>query len=306
MLKLSRLLNTAMAPCNFLKMTTRAVRSRKAAVEINCPGLDIDAFGRRLGLQLLLKGRSQGIEYLLHPVTHVRYFEYSFVSDCLPNLMHSCLDVSSPRLFSLYTAKCRNTNISMINPDPDDVMQTEFMLNALNIQGIDVKREGVSILENPEMTGKFDAVWSISVIEHIDGCQSDSDAVRLMYNALKKNGRLILTFPVDREFHAQSSKSRQYGTQPMLPDGTYFFQRFYDQEAIKTRISSPVGKEPDIIRWFGEKERGWYNRYVNSISGHGSKWAVEDVKEIAENFREYDSWNQMPGMGICGVMYEKS
>lgn len=305
MLKLSRLLNAAATPYNFVRTAARAASAIKAAYAMNGPGLDVDAFGRRIGLQLLMKGRRRGFEYLLHPMAHVRYIEYSFVNDCLPDSMPSCLDVSSPRLFSLYTARCRNTKISMINPDPSDVMETEFMLKTLNFQGIDIKKEGVEILESAEMSGKFDAIWSISVIEHIEGRQSDSDAVRLMYQALKDNGCLILTFPVDRKFRIQSSTTQQYGTQPIQSDGTYFFQRFYDLETIKTRISLPIGKEPDVIRWFGERECGWYNHYVNSIPKRGEKWAVADVQEIAHNFREYDSWDKMPGMGICGVVYKK-
>jgi hypothetical protein len=293
-------------PAAFLKIIIKAIIARNQAFAIGGPGLKFDTFGRRIGWKLILKCHLSGIEYLLHPIVHVRYFEFSFAFDNLPKSIDDCLDISSPRLFSFFVSKnIAKTKITMLNPDSDDVEESLNILGILDLSNIIIKNIGIAELDKMKMLEKFDAIWSISVIEHIEGSLNDSDAVRIMYQALRKKGRLILTIPVDRNFRIETSETKQYGTQPRMDDGTYYFQRIYDMESIKIRLSQAVGKEPAVIRWFGESQCGWYNNYYTNTYGHAKKWSVTDVAEIALNFREYESWEKMPGMGICGVVYEK-
>lgn len=299
---LSRLVNSLIG---WVEMLYFSATARIAAPALGTVGLEFDSFGRSLGFRMLLRGCSRGFEYLLHPMVHVRYLEFSFVRSCLPEDMGECLDVSSPRLFSLYIATHTDADLTMINPDPQDTSETAQVLRLLHPREVLLSTSGIEMLCSGEFSGKFDVVWSISVIEHIEGEFTDSDAVRLMFRALKPGGRLLLTFPVDREFRVQSSQTQQYGTQPLQSDGTYFFQRFYEPETIEKRLSAAIGRKPRKLCWFGERRRGWYDSYVHSCLDGRRKWAVSDVVEITRNFQEYESWSQMPGMGICGVMYVK-
>lgn len=290
----------------FLNTVSVAMKAHRAASkEKEAPGLEFDRTGRRIGRRLLLRGQSLGLEYLLHPMESVRYLEFPFVRACMPPRLSRCLDISSPRLFSLHLAIEMQVPVEMCNPDPADTEETQNIISTLGLPTISICRRGVEMLLEPEMQDRFDAIWSISVVEHIEGVYDDSDAVRMMYQALRPGGRLILTVPVDREFRIESSDQQQYGTQPMQSDGKYFFQRYYDAEAIISRLSGPIGQEPTIIRWFGEYQRGWYDRYRASWAQRGLRWGVEDVKEIGRHFCEFDAWDRMPGMGICGLMYER-
>lgn len=86
----------------------------------------------------------------------------------------------------------------------------------------------------------------------------------------------------------------------------YFFQHFYDKAAIWQRLLKPIGREPSVIRWFGEISPGRFKQYVQRWMREGYACTVEDPREIADNFQEYETWEEMPGMGVCGLMIEKS
>jgi SAM-dependent methyltransferase len=287
-----------------LRLIWLAFRARRAASTRNCPAMEFDGTGRLLGLRLLLRGDRSGVEWLLQPIESVRYPEFGFARDCLPKHFVEALDVSSPRLFSLHLAKRRSGHITMLNPDRTDIEETKRLIKIARLGQISLREAGVELLREAQMQAKFDVIWSISVVEHIAGDYSDSDAMRFMYDALKPGGRLIITVPVDREFRSESIAEKLYGTQPMQSDGTFFFQHYYDAEAIKTRLSYAIGTNPAVIRWFGESRPGWWNNYRAEWSARGMR-RVADVIEMVENFCEFGTWEDMPGSGICGLMYMK-
>jgi SAM-dependent methyltransferase len=300
-----RLWRAGLAPVRWVQLAGLAVAARRTALALNGLAMEFDATGRRFGWRDVRRGRRRGWELLLHPVESVRYVEFAFVRDCLPATPGECLDVSSPRLFSLHVASGCPARITMLNPDPADVKETAELVRDNGLANITLQVGAVEFLAAAGMEGRFDAIWSISVVEHIEGGYSDGEAVQMMYRALAPGGRLMLTVPVDRRFRIESSAHQLYGTQPRLPDGTYFFQRFYDAQAIQTRLSDALGRAPAVVRWFGEKRAGWWKEYRAACDRRGLPWHVADPAEMAKNFGEYDSWDAMPGMGICGLMYEK-
>jgi len=83
----------------------KAYRSWSFAHKNGIPGLEFAHFGRQIGWKLLYSGQvNMGLTYILAPLITVRYFEFPFALACLPNKLGDCLDVGSPRLFSLYVA----------------------------------------------------------------------------------------------------------------------------------------------------------------------------------------------------------
>jgi len=38
----------------------------------------------------------------------------------------------------------------------------------------------------------------------------------------------------------------------------------------------------------------------------GLAGTVEDAREIVDHYREFRNWEEMPGMGVCGLMIEKT
>lgn len=291
-----------------VRTSRRYVSSRaawKEAEKLNVPGGDFVRFGRRLGWRLAASGQlALGAQYILTPVISVRLFEFPFAMSALPSGMRNCLDVSSPRLFSLYVGRKQpGARIEMWNPDSPDIRETKYIISRLNLSNVRAEERPIDSLDVAEA---FDCIWSISVIEHIEGVYDDRYAVRRMYEALRVGGRLILTFPVDREAYNQETETKLYGTQPASKDsGRYFFQRFYDLNSIEQRILSPLGVRPAVIRWFGEARRGIYSAYQERLSKQGTDARIEDPRMIAKDFRYFDSFDAMPGMGVCGLVIDK-
>lgn len=284
-------------------LLTRSVLASAHASRLGRPGAAFDRFGRALGLRLLLRGRRFGALLLLRPVDWVRYFEFPFALECCPDAPRRCLDVGSPRLFSLFFSQHRpEAQIRMINPDGEDLRTTERIARALRIRNLGFEAVGVDALTRERE--RYDCIWSISVIEHIAGPYQDVEAVRWMYGALAPGGRLILTVPVDRTFRDEYRDRPQYG--PQAPaGGRYFFQRLYDRGAIRERIVGAVGREPDRVAWFGERRPGRFAEYERRWLERGLFATVEDPKEIADHYTAFPSWEAMPGQGVCGLMFER-
>lgn len=269
------------------------------------PGLEFARFGRRVGWRLLAKRSLAGAGYLLTPVNIVRYFEFPFAYSCLPSSPGRCLDVSSPRLFSLYVAsKKPSAFVRMINPDPGDIRRTASIVSKLALKNVRTENFGVDALSGN--CDAYDCIWAISVAEHISGGHDDTDAVKLMYGSLRRGGRLILTVPVDRSFRDEHRDGSYYGTRPESSDGRYFFQRLYDRAAVWERLVAPVSEEPKVLRWFGETCAGRFAEYERRWMREGHRCTVEDPREIAGHYQEFASWEDMPGMGVCGLMIEKT
>ena len=184
----------------------------------------------------------------------------------------------------------------MLNPDARDVEDTRLITERLNLFGVRAEIRGVESLDR-DLEG-FDAVWSISVLEHI---LDDEAAIVALYGALKPGGRLVVTVPVDRVSHVEKRSGAFYGTE----GGERFFQRFYDDESLRARLLGPLWQPPTEVRWFGERSQGRWGEYERSWIAHGHAVTVDDPREIADEWQEFPSWDAMPGVGICGFVVEK-
>lgn len=264
-----------------------------------------DRFGRTLGCRLLARGAGTGLGYLLAPVSIVRYFELPFAQACLPTHPGRCLDVSSPRLFSLYVAaRHPEATISVINPDEHDIAETEKIVSRLRQKNVHPSRAGIESLSG--LRDLYDCIWSISVIEHIAGENADTEAVKLMYDALAPGGRLILTVPIDRQSRTEYGETDYYGTQGEPSEDGYFFSRVYDRHSVVERLIAPVADSPASLRWFGERAAGRYAAYERRWMANGVAETIDDPREITDHYREFGAWEDMPGMGVCGIAIDKS
>lgn len=284
------------------------VRARRRGI----PGMDFDAFGRRLGLTLALRGHRAGVSLMLNPVSTVRYFEFDFVRSELPAAPAlRCLDVSSPHLFGLWLlARRPGCSVRMINPDPADIAATQAMARHAPIRGLDARCE--DLREAVGQGHRYDLVTSISVIEHIAGPYDDREAIVMMWEALAPGGRLLLTFPVDRTARDElrsstvySSRSASAATKSEAAGEPVFFQRFYTAATIAERLLAPLGSPPHHTAWFGEVAPGRYAAHAARWRAEGLAATVADPALIADSFRRFVSWDEMPGMGVCGLRIDK-
>lgn len=292
-------------PHTILSLYLRALASAKRAVGLNKAAMEFNHFGRQLGWRLIRRLSRDGFAYLINPVSSFRYFEFPFALSAMPSSPGRCLDVSSPRLFSFYVSeKCHPTSIWMINPDKDDMQRTARIVKKLKVSNIQTSSIGIEALEATVET--FDTIWSISVIEHIYGKYDDQYAIKSMYDALSAGGHLILTIPVDRQYWEDYRKEAYYNIPNEQSDtGEYFFQRLYDKASIWRRLVSAIGIEPSYVRWFGEKQVGHYFEYEKRWLSDGYNTTVDDPLEMSNGYQEFSTWDMMPGMGVCGMLFVK-
>lgn len=289
----------------FLEMYTRSQRAYKYALSNRTIGIEFATFGRNIGLRLVSKLSRGGFKYFLTPVQITRYFEFPFVLSCVPNIAGNWLDVSSPRLFSLYAGtENESSTILIINPDEQDINQSSDIAKRLSIKNL--RAEKCDLKKLAESEPKFDCIWSISVIEHISGDYDDRIAIKMMYDLLSPGGRLILTVPVDRQFRDEYRETDVYGLQSSVSSERYFFQRIYDAASIQKRLIEQINVEPTIQRWFGERIPGTFDAFEQRWIRDGFKVTVDSPREITDNYCEFDNWDAMPGFGVCGLMFEKA
>lgn len=290
-------------PLSLLRHFMHARRSSRYARARGAMGMEFDRFGRQMGRRLLCRGWRGGVSYLLAPVSSLRYFEFPFVWSCLPKRLDQCADVSSPRLFTFYVASHHpRSNILLLNPDAGDANASRAVASRLT-DNVDVRSAAADALA--DRPGQFDCIWSISVIEHISGPYDERQAVRWMFQALRPGGRLIVTVPVDRTYYDEKRNADPYGTQERTDSGEYFFQRVYDRAAVWERIVAAAGVEPGAVRWYGEREAGSFREYERRWISQGYRCSVNDPREFADHYGEFDAWEHMPGFGVCGLMFEK-
>ena len=114
-------------------------------------------------------------------------------------------------------------------------------------------------------------------------------------NALNEGGRLILTLPVDRQFWEEYRDGQDpCGTQEKQENNQFFFQRFCDLDSIRQRLLDPIQALPLEMRWFGESNPGRFHEYIQRWLREGIECTVEDPREIADHYQEFNSWKEMP------------
>lgn len=266
------------------------------------PGTDFDTFGRRLGLRLVARGNPWGLSLIAAPVSIVRYWEFPFVWRWLPRSFTTAIDLASPRLLSLRCAsEFPNRRITMVNPDGRDANVTRELTHSLGLTNLDVLTS--SVFDMSAAPATVDCAWSISVIEHINESGRslpDADAVRELVARVRSGGRVILTVPTQPRFFEEYRNDDVYGLNSPTGGG-YFFQRWYDEESIHDRLIEPIGIKPTAIEWFGEREAGTFQRYHEEWVREGWSRTVSDPLEVARGYREYASFRELPGMGVCGI-----
>jgi SAM-dependent methyltransferase len=142
------------------------------------------------------------------------------------------------------------------------IPQTRYLLERLGLSDqvgarLRLERQDARSLSCPDAA--FDAVYSISVVEHIpEG--GDSVALREMARVLRPGGRVCLTVPFsqryEEEFVGHDVFERRRRSREKL-----FFQRRYDRAALEKRLIAPSGLREVERAYFGEPalrfDRNW-------------------------------------------------
>lgn len=269
------------------------------------PSNDIDTYIRIASLRSVPKlGPTRFFQLLINPISSIRYLEFDIIRRAVTFAdKHVVLDVSSPRAFGLFIAHSYpKLKYQMINPDPNDIDETEIIKNAFHLNNFYLKKANALNLPYPDKY--FDTVISISVIEHISS-PDDKKVLRQMWRVLKPGGQLILTTHVMKKERIEYRDNDQYGVGSKKKKGRYFFQRIYDQQSLKKRIIDTLGEPPLKTEIFGENQTGWFDKYINRWAKYGLKETVFDPWYIVNNFQYYQTIRQLPGIGVIGMVFSK-
>jgi SAM-dependent methyltransferase len=278
----------------------RSTRALRTAAKRGLPSVEVAEFGRSAGRRVAIRRPKIALDLLLMPVSFVRYLEFDFLLRQLGASPGRCLDVSSPRLCSLFlAAQGKPESLLMINPDPSDIERTSDLARLLNLR---VETAVESVAEAHARGSRFDSIWSISVVEHIHGEYDDVDAVRMLWDLVEPGGRLILTVPTDRTPRDEYRSGGYYGARD---EGATFFQRFYDRSAVEERLIGQTDGELLGLEWFGERVPGRFTEYEQRGIRGGYAVTVHDPLEIVNEWQAYESWEETPGVGICGIALRK-
>ncbi|HEV2715028.1 MAG TPA: class I SAM-dependent methyltransferase, partial [Terriglobales bacterium] len=156
----------------------------------------------------------------------------------------------------------------------------------------------------PFADGRFDAVFSISVIEHIPG-RGDEAALREMWRVLRSGGRLIITIPFLPRYWEEYVDDDWYGLNSPNLAGQFFASRYYDAPSIQSRIYHVVGQQPEKIEIFGETEVGEFFALRARGWKAGLEEAVKEPYYIATQFKRYETFDAVVGLAVVGLVFRK-
>lgn len=273
------------------------------AILLKVPGASFHMLCMKVGMKLLFSRRISSYNLLFFPMDSTRYFEFHEVWKKIKNTSSKqYLDVSSPRLVPLFLIKSKpEINATLVNPDPNDIRETEHLAKALKIDSHCRLYKGV-LSDLKHSSDSFDLITCISVLEHIP---KDNEAVETMWSLLKPGGTLILTLPCMSQEFEQYISDNQYGVLSPGNDGYTFWQRYYDNNRLESYIYSITGL-PKNISIFGEKRKGLFFRNASMkrlLGPYYPFWREPYI--MATEFRSFGSLDDLPGEGVVVLEFQK-
>lgn len=208
-------------------------------------------FGLRLGLANIFRngfrlGPKKTLGKILQPInSYTRFPEYHFCAynveqyqkSFAPARRLSVLDVGSPKCFGLYLAYHCDVEIHLTDIDRQSVEEAEVLWRAVKSRARGKALFSVVDVRDPKYSqGEFDVVYSMSVIEHVEGETGDSDGIREMLRVLKPGGLLIVTVPIGQRYMEQDRIGFQGAARNTGDRNRYFFQRIYTPLTVEERI----------------------------------------------------------------------
>ena len=233
------------------------------------------SFGLRAGIANLFSnglrmGAKKTVGKILQPVnSYTRFPEYYWFDRAitahlaaLPGGSRAAiLDVGSPKLLGLYfgvktRAQLTLTDISDVNIDEYKLMWQALKTRAKGTA--DFSLQDARTITFPDAS--FDVVYSMSVLEHIEGQGGDSAAVAELLRVLKPGGLLVLSVPFGSTYVEQKRVGFAGAARKTGDRRVYFFQRIYDSTAFEQRIMRPLAGVSDVKLMTIQRTRPWISR----------------------------------------------
>jgi hypothetical protein len=211
--------------------------------------------GERIAWRSLISGTlaRSGIgtaaKAFLRPLTAPsRYVEYELMLEQLRTMALDdpatwILDVGSPKLFPLLVAARHQATIVATDIWDVPIKEAAGLRGGLAPDAIERFRLGVADIREPlpaELLppgGKYDGVFSMSVIEHVEPDPGgDRLALARMGEVARMGGTVVVSVPIDAAARSDMMRSDVYGRE--AAGTSLFFQRVYDSAALRALCAS--------------------------------------------------------------------
>ena len=212
-------------------------------------------------------GLKKTLGKIFQPInTYTRFPEYHFFGRAIERFIAgkekqgplTILDVGSPKLFGLYLAYYHDveihlTDISRLNIDEYEILWNSVKNDAKGRASFD-QQDGRALSYSEEW---FDIVYSMSVIEHVEGDRQDSKALYEMWRRLKPGGLFLVSVPFGNLYIEQSIIGFAHAVRATNDKKSYFFQRVYDQHTVQTHLIAPLSPRAQSVQaWTVFRKKG--------------------------------------------------
>jgi ubiquinone/menaquinone biosynthesis C-methylase UbiE len=245
------------------------------------------------------------IPYLLKPVNYWRTAEYRAVM-CEAGFAKGdrILDVASPKLLSLYLAEQMGATVTTTDIDHYFV---EKLQEVRKLRRIPEERLRIQVEDGRQLSfadQSFDKVYSISVLEHIPE-RGDIECIREIRRVLVDGGRCVLTVPFAK---AARDEYRSGGFYWQRFSGakngrTTFYQRRYDEAALRERLIDGSGMKLERLSFIGERILTGLKREVADLLPDISG-LVQPLLSRMLHTRPTESWRDL-AKPLCAVLVLK-
>ncbi len=202
---------------------------------------------RRNGFVLGLKKTAGKITQPINSYT--RFPEYHYLGDSIraylkglcANSRARILDVGSPKPFGLCLAWSSNVEIELTDVSGLNLDEYQRMWNAIEKQARGAARFNIQDARSLGYeSNSFDVVYSMSVLEHVQGADGDTRAAKELFRVLKPGGLLLLSVPYGNSYVEQIRRGFKDAIEKRGDSVFYFFQRIYDRSSLNCRLLQPL------------------------------------------------------------------
>jgi SAM-dependent methyltransferase len=225
-------------------------------------------FGLKLGIANLLRngfalGLRKTLGKIAQPInSYTRFPEYFFLEQAMhEHLCRPCriLDIGSPKLFGFYLATHYPIELHLTDLSPGDVREYELFWSSVRDAVGEVSFAVQDARHLSYGDDHFDMVYSMSVVEHIEGREGDSEAVREMMRVLKPGGHLLVSVPYGSYYVEQYRVGLRSAATKTADTQSHFFQRIYDSSRLRQRLAT--GSDRSSIVTVSRRHSGLTKRY---------------------------------------------
>jgi SAM-dependent methyltransferase len=259
-------------------------------------------FSLRLGLRSLRPRHARAaLPRLLNPLSYPRGMEYALTLRGL-DLPETArvLDIASPKLLFLWLAAKTRLELTATDIRGSFIPSARDLLERLGLADQIGGRLRLETQDARSLTyadGRVDAVYSVSVLEHIPD-DGDTLALREIARVLRPGGRVSLTVPFsavcEEEWVGRDVFERRRRRGEKI-----FFQRRYDNQSLQQRLIMPSGLLEKERAYFGEPALPfdrWWSR-LPMLARLPFAWAQPFCERLL--LRELDEGRQDRAIGVA-------